>query len=493
MTDTTYVTTTIPFVNARPHIGFALELVQADTLARYYRLIGADVRLQTGTDDNALSNVLSARALGVPTEDLVRTNSEAFRRLTLALDVSADSFVRTRDPAHHAGVSSFISRLEPNDIYVAPYQGLYCPRCEDFFLEKDAKSGRCPEHGTALDEVEEINHFFRLSRYQEALQDLIASRTIEIVPESRAVEVLKFIERGLHDFSISRSAARAGGWGVPFPGDPGQVVYVWVDALINYLTGLGYPDEDPRRRFWTEGSRKIHVIGKNVWKFHAIYWPALLLSTGYPVPGRIFCHGFLTENGKKISKSAGTASDPEDFIAAFGADAVRYFLLAHVRPYQDTDFAVRRLEAVYRTDLANTLGNLASRLSALCDGAGARGVKAAAPPAPEGYHDQLERFRFDLATATIWKELDRLNREIAEERPWEALKGGSVGAVTARLEDWAERLHAVAYWLAPFLPSAASRILDTFTAPQIRRCGPLFPRLDSLDGRVVAAANSEAE
>ena len=266
---------------------------------------------------------------------------------------------------------------------------------------------------------------------------------------------------------------------MPFPDDPEQVVYVWVDALVNYLTGLGYPDANELQRYWAGAGLKIHVIGKNVWKFHAVYWPALLLSAGLDVPDRIFAHGFLTEQGRKISKSSGKASDPEEFIAAFGADAIRYYLVAHTRPYHDTDFTVSRLEAVYRADLANNLGNLCSRLTALCEKALVSGVEPAnTPTAPEGYHEHLERFRFDRVAAVLWEELDRLNREVAEGRPWDALKRGQVEAVGERLTDWAERLHAVAYWLGPLLPTTSAQIIGALTARKIRKCRPLFPKLD---------------
>jgi methionyl-tRNA synthetase len=478
MSSRVYVTTTIPYVNARPHIGFALELVQADVLARYYRLTGHEVRFQTGTDDNATSNVLSAKARAIPVGRFVDKNAEAFRDLVTALDCSTDFFIRTRAPTHHRAVQRFLKSLDNDDTYVAAYRGRYCPRCEDFYLERDTTAGRCPEHEHPLDEVEEVNHFFRLSRYESIVRHLIATRRIEVIPETREAEVLRFLDRGLHDFSISRSAVRAAGWGVPFPGDADQVVYVWVDALINYLTGLGYPESEDCV-FWWEGSRKIHVIGKNVWKFHAVYWPALLLSAGLPVPDKIFAHGFLTENGRKISKSAGIASDPRDFIATFGADAVRYFLLAHVRPYDDTDFSVGRLVDVYRTDLANILGNLASRLTALCERARLAGVDRSSPPVPDRYHEYFERCRFDLVAGALWRELDLLNAEIAAERPWESLKGAPPGDPGDSLRCWAERLYGVAYWLAPLLPSTASQIISTLTAREIRKAEPLFPKLAS--------------
>ena len=478
MTTPLYVTTTIPYVNASPHVGFALELVQADALARYHRLSGREVRFQTGTDDNAFSNVLSARLRSLPVEDFVEENSAAFQTLCAALDISNDRFLRTTEAVHHRAVRSFLSNLPSDDTYVASYRGLYCPRCEDFYRDRDTSGRRCPEHGVELEEIEETNHFFRLSRYQAVLHDLISSRRLEVVPRVREREILRFIDGGLHDFSISRCAARSGGWGVPFPNAPDQVVYVWVDALVNYLTGLGFPDGGELRRFWTSGSERVHVIGKNVWKFHAIYWPALLISAGLDLPDRVFVHGFLTEDGRKISKSAGNAADPARYVATFGVDAVRYCLLAHTRPFEDTDFSARLIERVYRADLANTLGNLCTRLTALCEVAGVSGVTLDARlSAPQGYREHLEGFRFDLAAAGLWKSLRELNREIAEERPWESLKAGGGVAVSSKLSDWALRLCTVAHWLRPFVPSTASEIERALTASQIHKCRPLFPRL----------------
>lgn len=478
MTTPFYVTTTIPYVNAKPHVGFALELVQADALARYHRLSGRDVRFQTGSDDNAFSNVLSARLMDVPVQDFVDENSAAFESLCAALDISHDRFLRTTGSVHHATVQRFLSRLRAEDTYVASYRGLYCPRCEDFYRDRDTEGRRCPEHGIDLGEIEETNHFFRLSRYQAELHDLIAGRRLNVVPAAREREVLRFIEDGLQDFSISRSAARSGGWGVSFPDEPEQVVYVWVDALVNYLTGLGFPDGRHFGRYWTGGSDRVHVIGKNVWKFHAVYWPALLISAGLEVPDRVFVHGFLTEGGRKISKSAGTAENPAEYVAAYGADAVRYALLAYARPFDDTDFSAALIERVYRSDLANNLGNLCSRLTALCEAAGVSGVVPdAAPVAPPGYREQLVGFRFDLALSALRDLLSELNREIAEERPWEALTKRTHEELVDQLAGWASRLCAVAHWLRPFVPSTADALIGALTAPRIRKCRPLFPKL----------------
>jgi methionyl-tRNA synthetase len=469
-----FVTTTIPYVNAPPHVGFALELVQADVVARYNRLIGRDVRLQTGTDENAFKNVLSAQARGISVQQLVDENSARFRRLTEALDVSADHFQRTTDPAHRRAVNAFLSRLRPDDVYTAEYHGWYCSGCEDFYLESDAVDGRCPEHDTPLAEVAERNHFFRLSAYQSRLYDLISSRQLQVVPAAREAEVLGFIERGLADVSLSRDATRSQGWGIPYPGDDTQVVYVWIDALINYLSGLGFPAGDAQR-CWDDAA-KYHVIGKNVWKFHAVYWPALLLSAGLAIPDRIVAHGFLTNEGRKISKSSGDAVDPVEYIDDLGADAVRYFLLRHVRPFDDSDFSVERLVAVYNADLSNGIGNLTSRLTALCEGAGLSGVAPAPGPPPAGFHERVEAFRFDLALALLWGEIAELNRELGAARPWDDVKNGRLAEARRTLTPLVARLSTAAHWLTPFVPHTARLIQAAVAGPAIRRSEPLFPR-----------------
>ena len=472
-----YVTTTIPYVNAPPHIGFALELVQADAIARWHRARGIDVRFQTGTDENAFKNVLSAKARGVPVHTLVDENAARFQALNAALWISTDRFIRTTDPAHQRAVTAFLDRLAPVDLYRDSYRGLYCAGCEDFYLPDALEEGCCPEHRTPVVAVAERNVFFRLSAYEAELRDLIVSRRIRITPESRESEVLRFIERGLADISISRDALRSEGWGIPFPGEPGQVVYVWIDALINYLSGLGYPDGDDVQRFW-HSARKCHVIGKNVWKFHAVYWPALLLSAGLPVPDDIVVHGFLTSEGRKISKSSGDAIDPGEYIDRFGVDAVRYFLLRHVRPFEDADFSLERLEAAYTGDLSNGIGNLVSRLTTLCESA-AVAAGEGAPPASQrlDYDEYLSGFRWDLALETAWEEIAALNQELAAAKPWEDIRAGQLALAQKKLGPWVARLAAVAEWLAPFLPSTSGTIRGSLSRSPIRKCDPLFPRL----------------
>ena len=474
MYDRIYITTTIPYVNAAPHVGFALELVQADALARWHRQRGATVRLQTGTDENAFKNVLSARRAGVGVRELVDRNAARFEALAAGLDISAGRFVRTATAEHRSAVDAFIGRLRSDDLYRARYRGLYCPGCEDFFREREVGSAGCPDHGDVLEEIEEENVFFRLSRYQGAVAELVRSGRLRVSPATRRTEVLRFVERGLQDISISRDRARTDGWGLPFPGDDTQVVYVWIDALVNYLTGLGFPG--PRAwRFWDEGSRRIHIVGKNVWKFHAVYWPALLLSAELPLPDDLFVHGFLTQEGRKISKSSGGTADPLSFVQRYGADAVRYFLLRHVRPFEDSDFSEARLAKAYEGELANGLGNLVSRLAALCERFGVAGAGAQRDPSTLDVAEHVEAYRFDRALDVIWQDIARVNREIAEARPWEAAPGST--RARSLLGRWTDELNQIATQLAPFLPQTARTLLARLRAPSTGRTDPLFPRI----------------
>ena len=473
---TLYVTTTIPYVNAQPHVGFALELVQADAIARYHRLRGNRVHLQTGTDENAFKNVVSARARGVAVEAFVEENAAKFRNLAESLDISFDGFIRTTSPRHRHAVSTFLSHLQQGDVYRTSYEGLYCTDCEDFYLARDLHGTRCPEHQRVVSRVNEHNYFFRLSRYQQPLQELISSRALRVLPEERENEVLQFLDRGLSDISISRDAKRSQHWGIPFPNDPTQVVYVWIDALVNYLSGLGYPDSCAGR-FWNREATKVHLIGKNVWKFHAVYWPALLLSVGLPLPDLIVAHGFLTHEGKKISKSAGATVDPNTYVHRFGVDAVRYYLLRYVRPFNDTDFSTHHLTRIYNTDLANGLGNLLSRLIKLREVCAVeRQSHTPLRPPPEGFYEFCDAFRFDLALESLWREISRINREINDVRPWEETKHGGTATARAKVQCWIDELLSIAHYLEPFLPTTSKTICAALTDATKGLDAPLFPR-----------------
>jgi len=392
-----FISTTIPYVNGPPHLGHALEFVQADVLARHYRLAGHEVRFQTGTDDNSLKNVLAAEAAGIAVAELVSRNAAVFAGLREPLALSFDDFIRTSsDPRHRPGVERLWRACAASgDLYQKDYAGLYCVGCEQFYEPAGLAGGRCPEHGTEPQRVAEKNWFFRLSRYAGRLHELISTGRLRIEPAARRNEVLGFIAGGLEDFSASRSVARAHGWGIPVPDDPSQVIYVWWDALGNYVTALGYgTGGEAYQRWWGGASRRIHLVGKGVLRFHAVYWPAILLSAGLPLPTDILVHDYLTIGGRKISKSAagpaparadgsgpagaaglsagaagpaagpaaGSVAEPAALASQFGTDAVRWWLLREVPRVGDADFTVARLIARANDDLANGLGNLVSRV-----------------------------------------------------------------------------------------------------------------------------------
>ena len=479
MNNRVYITTSIPYVNAKPHLGFALELVQADAIARYRRLLGHTVRLQTGTDENALKNVLAARAQGITTRELVERNSRLFRELADALAVGADSFIRTTEERHRQAVRRFWQALRPEDLSQRHYTGLYCTGCEDFYLGRDLVDGCCPDHKVPPVPVKENNHFFSLSGYASRLEGLLESKRIRIVPDSRRNEILRFVRDGLQDISVSRVSERSGGWGIPVPGDSSQVVYVWIDALINYVSGLGFGTSASWTDVWTEDTTKIHVIGKNVWKFHAVYWPALLLSAGLPVPDQVVVHGFLTENGEKISKSRGPSIDPFDCIGRYGVDAVRYYLLRAISPFQDGDVSTQRLRQVYNSDLANGLGNLVSRLTALC--AKTDYGRFEPPPAlapPPGYREAWSGYEFDKALQALWSVIARVNADIQRVRPWELLRAKTSTELHEHLSRWLTDLARIGHWLEPFLPHASAHVRALLSEQPIRACAPPFPRVE---------------
>src|SRR3990170_2979894 len=414
-----YVTTAIPYVNAAPHIGFALEIVQADVIARYHRLIGDDTFFLTGTDENALKNVQSAEKAGVPVKKFVDRNSQRFEDLKGALNLSFDDFIRTTEERHVKGAQKLWQACDPDDIYKKGYRGLYCIGCEQFYTEKELVEGKCPEHGTVPETVEEENYFFKLSGYQEQLIKLIESDELKIIPATRKNEVLSFIKGGLEDFSISRSNKRAKGWGVPVPGDESQVAFVWFDALSNYINALGYANDGEKfKKYWLENPNRTHVIGKGIIRFHAVYWPAMLLSAGISLPTEIFVHGYLTVDGQKISKSLGNVIDPFALVEKYGTDPVRYYLLAKFSPFEDGDFSEAKLKETYNGDLANGLGNLVSRITKLAEGKEFK-IQEGKLEIDEKYRKAFQNYRFDEALGAVWQGISFLDGYINKEKPWE--------------------------------------------------------------------------
>ncbi|MGW4847556.1 methionine--tRNA ligase [Nocardia brasiliensis] len=502
MTTHTYITTTIPYVNARPHLGFALELVQADVLARHRRRRGEQVRLQTGTDDNSLKNVLAAEAAGVPVQEFVDANAAAFVALAGPLSLAVDDVIRTSgDPRHRCGVERFWRACTATgDLYRRHYDGLYCVGCEQFYVPGDLADGRCPEHGIAPQHVSEVNWFFRLSRYTDRLHDLIATGAVRIEPSARRNEVLAFIAGGLSDISVSRSIERARGWGIPVPNDPTQVIYVWWDALGNYLTALGYGTGGVEsKRWWAGAQHRIHVVGKGVLRFHAVYWLALLLSAAEPLPTAIFVHDYITVEGRKISKSTGSTIDPVELVRQYGTDAVRWWLLREPPRVGDADFTVERL--VHRADdeLANGVGNLVNRVVALIHRyrcgrpPGTETVAARAVPLFQAIAEAGERidsalcdFDFREATAAVWAIVNETNRYINRTRPWTLARAGS--APTPELDAILSALllscRVIADHLSPFLPDLAARITNQCTPidNELPPATQLQPRLAASKG-----------
>lgn len=467
-----YVTTAIPYVNAAPHLGHALELVQADVLARHRRLRGQQVRFLTGTDDNAVKNVQAARAAGVPVGEFVKTNAARFAALREPLALSFDDFIATSADRRHADGVRRLWRecAEASDFYRRAYSGLYCGGCEQFYQRDELAGGVCPEHGTEPEAVEEENWFFRLSRYQDAVLGALESGRVRVVPEARRNEVLAFVRSGLVDFSVSRPAARAGSWGIGVPGDPSQVVYVWWDALANYVTALGYGTGDAAyRTWWTDADERVHVIGKGIVRFHAVYWLALLLSVGQPLPTTIVVHDYLTVDGAKIAKSASNAVDPAALVERYGGDALRWWLLADVAPVGDTDFTIERLIRRANQDLAHGIGNLVHRTTSLVRRrGGVREVPGVGTGLPERIDHALRRYDFRAATRALTATVDEANRLIEARRPWEGAEDADVVLGTLL-----HTCRVLATELAPFLPAGAERLCRQLIG---EASGPAFPR-----------------
>jgi methionyl-tRNA synthetase len=493
-----YITASIPYVNGSPHLGHALELVHVDALARHRRRRGGEVRVQLGTDDHALKNVAAAAAAGVAVADLVATNGDRFADLAAALGVHTDEFLRTSsDPRHAPGVTALWEACRAaGDLYQKEYTGLYCPGCEQFYAPDDLTDGLCDEHRAPVQEVTETNWFFRLSRHRDAVRELVAGGRLVVEPAQRRNEVLGFLAGDVHDLSVSRPSARAGGWGVPVPGDPDQVVYVWFDALTNYLTGLGYGgDEDAGyRRWWAGEAERTHVLGKGIARFHAVYWIAFLLSAGLPLPSRVLVHDYLTVNGAKIAKSGARGADPVAVVDAYGVDALRWCLLRDPAPVGTTDFTVERLVGCYNRDLANGLGNLASRTLALsgrprarhpapAPGVGdeLRDVAAALPAAVDS---ALGRYDLRAACDAIAGVADAGNRFIEAEAPWRLSRAAESGddEAAARFEGVIAALLDVcgvaAGELEPFVPDGSARLTAQLAAPA-GLPAPAFPRITS--------------
>ncbi len=495
------VTTPIYYVNGAPHLGHAYTTIAADVLARHHRQRGEDVFFLTGTDEHGEPVALAAEALGLTPQALADQNAKRFKALAPQLDASNDFFIRTTDPQHKLGVQRVLQAVKDNGwVELGRYEGWYCPRCADFKTEQEIEGeDRCAIHHIVLTQESEENWFFKLSAFQEQLEALYAGQPDFVLPAARYNEALAFIKGGLKDVSLSRGAKLQ--WGVQVPWDPEHVFYVWFDALLNYYTALAYaePGEDLTERFWPA---TLHIVGKDILKFHCVFWPAILMAAGLPVPQHVLVHGYLLMDGEKMSKSLGNVLDPFEIIERFGVDALRFYLLRDVQFGGDGTVSAAAFEQRYESELANDLGNLASRVSAMVvkyrDGEVPQGVDLDLADDFGAVADdvaaQLDRGELTQALEAIWVRVRRLNRYVEEQAPWKLAKDPALsGQLDVALATLVEGLRTVTVLLAPYLPGTSAALLGALGAPddawaaaafgtggvaRVEKVAPLFPKHD---------------
>ena len=469
-----YITAAIPYVNGVPHIGHALEFVQCDAIARYKKLAGYETLLISGSDENGLKIVQAAEKQNLAPQELADKNTLVFKNLVKQLNIGIDVWQRGSDRKFHwPGTHKLWQLCEKNgDIYKKLYGGFYCVGCEDFYTKNDLVEGKCPEHLTEPEWVEEENYFFRLSKYQERIEKLIETDELRVVPQTRKNEVLSFIRSGLEDFSISRSRERAKNWGIPVLGDESQIIYTWFDGLNIYQTGVGFGYDDNLWQKWWPAD--VHVIGKGIIRFHAVYWIGMLLSAGLSLPKSIFVHGYIASGGQKMSKTLGNVIDPFEVIQKYGAEALRYYLLREIPAHGDGNFTYERFEQLYNADLANGLGNLVARVAALAERAGEFSVASLqfTDKEIEDVRKYLDEFRFDEAMKLIWSWIADLDRQINDKKPWTLSGPGLFETLT----PWVKQINKLGVALQPFMPETAEKILTQFKGPKILSQAPLFPR-----------------
>ena len=478
----TYLCTAIPYVNGNPHIGHVMDYVLADVYARYCRECGNEVRFQVGTDEHGNKVYQKALDSGLTVEEYATQNSNKFRDFIAKLNVSYTDFVRTTDADHVRRCQEIWRRLKDH-IYPAEYHGWYCEGCESFVTqtEYDENHGICPDHQKPYQELSERNYYLRIADFKADIRSAIENGTMQILPEFRKQEVLKMLDNA-PDISISRPRKELS-WGVPVPDDDTQVMYVWLDALSNYITILGYPDAENQPEFTDWWPASAQFIGKDILRFHAITWPAILLGLGLLLPKTIVSHGYVLANGQKMSKSLGNVIDPIEVLNKYGVEALRYYFVRHVDTFADSDFTWEKYESAYNNELANDLGNLVQRLATLCCKNQVNGVCIDNGINDDRYHHLMQSFEFTKAIDYVWTKVQQLNKSIDEQKPWELAKQGRITEVVEVLQKLSQELLQVAQLLQPFLPNTAERIIATFTAEEIITppAAPLFPKAKQLN------------
>lgn len=467
-----YICTAIPYVNGNPHIGHAMDYLLADTYARYRRSLGDEVKFQVGTDEHGNKVFSTAEKNHIPVDEYVRENSDKFRNFIDRLQISYTDFIRTTDPQHIESCRAVWEKLRPH-IYSADYDGWYCEGCERFVTEKEYEEnhGVCPDHQKSYERLSEKNYYLRIGDFRDQIRTAIESDELKITPEFRKQEMLKLLEDA-PDVSISRPRKQLS-WGVPVPGDEDQIMYVWIDALSNYISVLGYPDGAELSEYWPATAQ---FVGKDILRFHAIIWPAILLGIGLELPRNIVTHGYILANGQKMSKSIGNVIDPIEVLDLKGLPAFRYYFLRHVDSFADADFSMEKYENAYNNELANDLGNLVQRLATLCKKNQVSGVEDSAT-LDEVFRKMMDKFEFSKAFDYAWSKIQDLNKRIDEEKPWELAKNGETEKVQQVLQSLVEGLLQANQMLRIFLPETGEQIATIFTAEQIAPPEtPLFPK-----------------
>ncbi len=467
-----YLTTTLPYVNADPHIGFALELVQADALVRFWKESGDEVFFTTGTDEHGQKIYEAAEKAGKPVQNYVDYYANEFKKLKDALNVSDDlKFIRTTDAHHEKAAQEMWKRCAAKgDIYKKQFEGLYCVGCEKYLTHKEIVEGKCHIHGTEPKLLKEENYFFKLSNYQKPLEEYL-SREGVVIPEWRRLEALNFVREGLEDFSISREKSRLA-WGVPVLGDESQVMYVWFDALTNYISTLGWPDEGGDfNKFWIEGET-LQVAGKDQVRFQSIMWQAMLMSADIKNTDRVFYHGFINSNGQKMSKSLGNVISPYELVTKYGKEATRYMLLRHIHPTEDSDVTWEKLDEWYTANLTNGLGNLVARVMKMSEDN--QVVTLISDTKNHSFAEALTTFQFHDALSHIWQRIQIADNRITNEQPFKVIKRDVVSG-KAIIQSLVQDVHAIGLMLKPFMPETSAKILEAVQTN--KKPENLFPRL----------------
>ncbi|MBQ2622881.1 methionine--tRNA ligase [Candidatus Saccharibacteria bacterium] len=466
-----YITTAIPYMNGDPHIGHAVDYCLADVCARYHRLLGSEVKFEAGSDEHGSKISQKADELGVDVKTFVDGKVERFKDFIAKLNVSYTDYVRTTDDWHERRVQEIWKKLEDH-IYKDSYVGWYCTGCERFITDKEHEEngGICPDHQKPYEKLEEENYYLRISDFKDEIKKAIETEKMLILPDFRKKEILKLLEES-PDVSISRPKSQLK-WGVPVPNDESQVMYVWIDALSNYITVLGYPDEDISD-WWPA---LVQFVGKDILRFHAIIWPAMLLGVGLPLPETIVSHGMILADGQKMSKSIGNVVDPVEVIDKHGLDAFRYFFLRHIDTFNDSDFTWTKFEDAYNNELANDLGNLVQRLATLASKNGIKSIGNVEPSLSKEYCELMDKFEFAKAFDFVWGKVQALNKAIDEEKPWVLAKQCENEKLEKCLGRLITELLNINLELTPFIPDTCSKIRNVFGGTIAPPKTPLFPK-----------------